>query len=238
MENKTAILKYDLNGLIDKDDKKKIEEETPIPVLMKFEDEVLTAPKYKKKGCKFICWNTDPERDGTDFKAGDVFKAAEEVPEDTTLYAIWKKKNRLIPLIILLCCIILALLAGLWWLLNQEHETAVVEPIPTTEMQDTSSGQIRIKVNSTVNIIDGTMQDLNLQNVNENRLMKCMIKYNGDYIYKSQFIEAGSMITADFINDEELKKGKNEAIAEMYTYDPQTKEKIGQVNAKLILIKK
>ena len=87
------------------------------------------------------------------------------------------------------------LLAAVIWLINQEPETAVLVD-SGRELTSNDTGQIRVSVNTSVNIKDGTMQDLFFSNYNEDRLLQCKIKVDDKYVYESQLIDSGKTIQA------------------------------------------
>ena len=146
------------------------------------------------------------------------------------------KDRLLLALIILLTILLFGGVLSCMYSLNHQ-KTAILSSVDESVMHDTSDGQIRIRIGSYVTIENDTMQNLNFENANENRLMRCLIRLADEdsYCYMSQYIEAGDMITADVIETKDMEAGENEALAELYTYDPETKEQIGQVNVKLVL---
>jgi len=145
-----------------------------------------------------------------------------------------KQRRRMIILIIILLLLLFATGLCIYKLLNTK--TAVI--VRTDEqLHDITDGQMRIRICSDIRVVDGSMQNLNFENINEARLMRCFIRLEGSdkYCYKSQYIEPGEIIVADLIDSSELKRGSNYGIAELYTYDMETKEQIGHVNVKVIL---
>lgn len=224
---RTCFIRYEANGHGDK---------APLASQSKG-NVIVTAPEMKEKGYTFKGWNTKPDGSGVNYAPNKEI-SCDNIPGNTlVLYAVWKQKNKLIVPVIILAAALIAAGFGLWYFLSHQ-KTAVIAPAQVEDTHDTSDGQIRIKISSAVDIKDGTMQNLNFQNINTDRLMKCKIKLEGSdsYIYESQFVEYGEMITADFIKTGSMKSGENLAIAELYTYNTKTKEKIGQVNVKLVLI--
>ena len=92
-----------------------------------------------------------------------------------------------------------------------------------------SSGQLRIRINSAVQIYEETMQDLAFANLNKDRQLECKIKVGDTYIYDSGFIQTGDIVQADVIDTSVLQQGKNTATAEIYSYD-MDKELVSQTN--------
>ena|GEM_PF-7045833 len=76
---KTATLTYDANG----------HGIAPNSVVMKYKEATLVAGSINTDGYTFAGWNTKADASGTTYNAGEVFKEANKVPSDTTLYAIW-----------------------------------------------------------------------------------------------------------------------------------------------------
>jgi DNA-directed RNA polymerase delta subunit len=146
-----------------------------------------------------------------------------------------KRRVQLLAVVFLLT---VTLLGGGWYFtLHFDHtapsKTAVI--VKTQEaLHDTSDGQLRLKMNSAVQIYEDTMQDLNFVNLNEERQLRCKMKVDNIYIYDSGLIKAGDMVQADVIHTAPLKKGQNTVTAEIYNYDMQ-EEMIGQTNVTIDL---
>ncbi len=138
--------------------------------------------------------------------------------------------------IIILIVIILILLAILLPALHSADgiTTAYIEKALAEEITDNSDGMIRIKLNPTVTIKNGVMQDLYFANYNENRLLECKIVCNNKVVYDSGFVQTGDVIVGDFISTEKLSKGANEALCEIYSYD-YDEHLISQTNVEMTL---
>ena len=138
--------------------------------------------------------------------------------------------------IITLIVIILILLAILLSALNRADgiTTAYIEKALAEEITDNSDGTIRIKINPEVTIKNGVMQDLYFANYNETRLLQCKIVSNGAVVYDSGFVQTGDVIVGDYVKTDKLVKGKNEALAEIYSYNYEEKL-ISQTNVEIAL---
>ena len=78
-EEKTAILVYDANG----------HGTAPAAVTMKYTEATNASSDMTARGYRFDGWNTASDGSGTPYAAGAQVKAANVVPENTTLYAQW-----------------------------------------------------------------------------------------------------------------------------------------------------
>ncbi len=142
-----------------------------------------------------------------------------------------KSKKQKILIIVLLIAVVLM---GVWlfYALHADDlrtsKTAVIVQTDE-ELNDMSSGQIRVRINSAVQIYEETMQDLAFANLNQDRQLQCKIKVGDTYVYNSGLIQSGDIIQADVVDISALKQGKNQATAEIYSYD-MDKELIGQTN--------
>lgn len=145
-----------------------------------------------------------------------------------------KDKKIIIGLLILL---IVAISAAAFFFL-QEDKTAVIVNTDQKLQNVDATNQLRIKINPQIEVKENTMQNLYFQNVNENRYMQCKIKLEGaeEYIYESQLLKQGEIIQADVIDESQLRKGYNDATAEIYTYDL-NKEKTAQRDVGIVLVK-
>ncbi len=140
------------------------------------------------------------------------------------------KKQKWIIIILLITVALMG--AGLFYVLSgndlRTSKTAVIVQTDE-ELNDMSSGQIRVRINSAVQIYEETMQDLAFANLNQDRQLQCKIKVGDTYVYNSGLIQSGDIIQADVVDISALKQGKNQATAEIYSYD-MDKELIGQTN--------
>lgn len=142
-----------------------------------------------------------------------------------------KNKKQKILIIVLLIAVVL-MGVGLFYALHSDDlETSKTAVIVQTdeELNDMSSGQLRIRINSAVQIYEETMQDLAFANLNKDRQLECKIKVGDTYIYDSGFIQTGDIVQADVIDTSVLQQGKNTATAEIYSYD-MDKELVSQTN--------
>ena len=148
-----------------------------------------------------------------------------------------KKKTLIIILIIVIAALAAALGFTVVHVLNDNgpSRTAVIEQDNETERNDADeTGQLRIKINPVITVKNDTMQNLNFCNYNEGRLLQCKIKVGDNYVYDSGLLEDGSVLKGDFVETKYLKKGENEALAEIYSYSPE-EDPIGQTNVKVTL---
>lgn len=148
-----------------------------------------------------------------------------------------KKKTLIIILIIVIAALAVALGFTVVHMLNDNgpSRTAVIEQDNDTDLNDVdTTGQLRIKINPVIKVKNDTMQNLNFCNYNEGRLLQCKIKVGDNYVYDSGLLEEGEILKGDFVEMKHLKKGENEALAEIYSYSPE-EEPIGQTNVKITL---
>ena len=146
-----------------------------------------------------------------------------------------KGKGKIIALILILLLIIGALAGFLFYTLNQEEKTAILVETEG-DLTSNETGQVRIVINSSINIEEGTMQDICFANYNEDRDLICKLNVDGEYVYESQLVEPGEMIQADVIDEDKVPDGETEATAEVYSYNDEG-ELMGQTNAKVTLRK-
>lgn len=146
-----------------------------------------------------------------------------------------RDKRRII--IIALLVLIFALIITLVVVLSQDKQTAIIVH-DDKELLSNEAGKIRISINPSINIENGTMQDIYFSNYNEDRYLKCKIIADGDTtVYESPFIAPGEIIQADVIDDKKIKGGQTQATAEIYSYDMDHTQ-IGQSNVNIVLINK
>ncbi len=100
--------------------------------------------------------------------------------------------------------------------------TAVVVEIEES-CHDTAGGDVRIRMCPDVLIENGTMQNLYFSNLNQDRLMKLVIRLDGEKIYDSPFVKEGTMIQADSIDVTRLRPGRNKVLGEVYYYTMEQK---------------
>lgn len=147
-----------------------------------------------------------------------------------------KEKNKYILIIIILIILLIAsIIAGTVIYINKpvQGATAVIQK-QNEELTDNSGGRVRIKINPFVTVKDNTMQNLNFCNYNEDRLLKCKLKLKDSYIYESVLLQEGSLLEGDFVDTTKLKKGENEVLAEVYSYNTDG-TLMGQTNVIIVL---
>ena len=86
-----------------------------------------------------------------------------------------KNKKQKILIIVLLIAVVL-MGVGLFYALHADDlETSRTAVIVQTdeELNDMSSGQVRVRINSAVQIYEETMQDLAFANLNQDRQLQC-----------------------------------------------------------------
>jgi hypothetical protein len=113
-------------------------------------------------------------------------------------------------------------------------QTAVIYQNEEESLNIPESGSIRIVISPVVQVIDKTMQNLGFCNYNKDRLLQCRIRVGEQYVYDSGLLAEGSELIGDFVETEMLKKGENEALAEIYSYTLE-EQPVGQTNVKIIL---
>lgn len=147
-----------------------------------------------------------------------------------------KDKKIIIGLIILLIATVS--IAAVLFLKDKNDKTAVIVNTDQ-ELQDVdTTNQLRVKINPQIVVKQDTMQNLYFENVNKDRYLQCKIRLEDSkkYIYESELISENEIIKADVIDESKLKKGNNNALAEIYAYD-KNKEKTKQTNVKIVLVK-
>lgn len=105
---------------------------------------------------------------------------------------------------------------------------------------DTGQTTTRYRMNTTITVVKGTIQDINFENVNEGKYLRVKIKkdYEKDkeYIYDSGFIPFEKKVVADTLL-KNIDPGTYETIAEVYVYD-ENENQMGQTNFEIKLIVK
>ena len=111
------------------------------------------------------------------------------------------KKQKILIIVLLIAVVMLGV--GLFHALHSDDlETSKTAVIVQTneELSDTSGGQVRIRINSAVQVYEDTMQDLAFANLNEGRQLQCRIKVGDTYVYNSGLIKSGDIVQADVID--------------------------------------
>ena len=151
------------------------------------------------------------------------------------------KINPLFPVIAIL--LLLALIATVVLVMIPREE--VVLPNRYLEENDVgivnnSQTRTRYRMNTTMTIVQDTIQDLNFENVNEGKSLRIKIKKDykndKDYIYDSGLVPFGKKVTADTLI-KSVEPGTYETIAEVFVYDENEKQ-IAQTNFEIKLIVK
>ena len=143
----------------------------------------------------------------------------------------WKERAKTILIIILMIIIIILLLRECD---GRDSATAIIDEPQNVELNDTDSGMVRIKMSPQVNIENGIMKELNFCNYNKDRQLKVVIKCGDKRVYESPMVKSGKILESAQINSGNLKKGENDAIAEVYSYDLNG-NLAGQTNVKIVL---
>lgn len=151
-----------------------------------------------------------------------------------------KKEKKKTIILIIIIILLMAIVAMLGIQLSKPSVTAVILESNEEVHDPDTTGTIRISVEPTITIKQGTMQDLNFFNTNKNRLMSIKIYTQvgdeiKDLVYDSPKIEPNKVIAGDFIDTSKLTKGNNKATVEVYYYDLDG-NLIGQTNVKDITL--
>ena len=133
-----------------------------------------------------------------------------------------KKNDRVKTIVIIILIILLMAALVILGIMKMKTEqpvrTAVLEAIPEEQMTLNDDGMVDVKINQFITVKNGIMQDLQFKNTNVNRVLRCKIKFNDEYVYDSNDLEPGMEIVGDYINTENMKFGTNEAVAEVTSY--------------------
>lgn len=144
-----------------------------------------------------------------------------------------REKKIIIGLVIAL---VVALCFAGYMLFLRDTPTAVLTDTNESLQDADKTNQLAVKMNPSIIVEEGTMQNINFYNLNKNRLLKLIIAVDGEKIYESDFIEPGKIMKADVIDENKLEKEETEAVAEIYSYSLE-KEHIGQTNVEITLTK-
>lgn len=142
-------------------------------------------------------------------------------------------------LLVLLCGLVLS--AYFATLPPKENlvDNRYIEEVEISEVHS-DENSTRYRLNTTLTISRNTIQNLNFENVNEDRYLRLKIKldYENDteYIYDSNLVPFGKRITADTLL-KEVPAGTYHTIAECYSYSLEKKQ-LAQTNFEITLIVK
>ena len=127
-----------------------------------------------------------------------------------------KGERRKTAFIIVLLFVIIALI--LYLMCFGLRGTAVIETDGAVELNDTSTGNVRIIINPVINVKNGVLQNIGFSNFNKDRYLKLRIVANDKVAYESDKIESGSTLQGDYIKPGFKKVGLVDAIAEVTSY--------------------
>lgn len=146
-----------------------------------------------------------------------------------------KTKGIILALILLL---IIAIAASVYFYVSSQNQPTAVITTTDNELNNVDeNNKLRVIMNPAIEVTEGTMQNINFENVNKNRLLKCVISVDGEDIYESDYVKEGEVMKADLIDADKLENGNTPALAQIYSYNAETGERIGQVNVQINLIK-
>lgn len=157
--------------------------------------------------------------------------------EKEGLYYIKSKKFLFILFILMLC----GTLFGCFLMHSQEKPedkifNRYLEEISEDVETNTNSSQTRFKFNSSIIVKRNTIQNLNMENVNQGKSMEMLIKIDDDVVFDSHLIGYKQKLVGDVLK-KELKKGTYDGLAEVYTYKDIDGQpvKVNQTNFKIKL---
>lgn len=139
--------------------------------------------------------------------------------EKDGLYHIKSNKFLFLFLILILCG---TLLSGFLMMKPTDCPQDLVfnrylEEVTEDEKVNTDSTQTRFKFNSYLFVKKNTIQNLNMENLNQGKNMEMIIKIKDDVVFKSHLIGFKQKLVGDVLT-KELPKGVHNGIAEVYTY--------------------
>lgn len=115
-----------------------------------------------------------------------------------------------------------------------------IEEVETSDT-NTDSTSTRYRLNTTLTVVNSTIQNLNFENINEGKYLRIKIKLDyendTDYIYDSELVPFGKKITADTLLRSDVPAGTYQTIAECYSYSLE-KVQLAQTNFVITLIVK
>lgn len=129
-----------------------------------------------------------------------------------------------------------AMTGGVMTLLNRDDDSKINRYVEDTVVEDvnTDVSKTRFRFNTTVTVKKNTIQNLNFENVNEDKTMQIKIKCDDEYVFDSHSIEFGKKLTADVLM-KPLDKGDYDALAEVYTFNSDG-EKTNQTNFNMKIV--
>ena len=146
------------------------------------------------------------------------------------------------PLLVIIPSVLaLTIVLGICLLLFKPKEPEInryIEEVDTTETVNTNDSTTRYRLNSTITVVKNTIQNLDFENVNEDKYLRIKIKLNpddNDYIYDSELVPFGKKIVSDTLNRTGVPAGTYKTIAECFVYSPD-KEQIAQTNFEITII--
>lgn len=144
-------------------------------------------------------------------------------------------------LFIIIALLLTGLMVTIFFMLSRPEEVLINRYIEEndTEIVNTNHSATRYRMNTTMTVIKGTIQNLNFENVNENKYLRIKIlkdASSSEYIYDSGFVPYGKKIVADVLS-ENIATGTYNTLAEVLVYD-ENKEQVVQTNFEVKLIVK
>lgn len=149
--------------------------------------------------------------------------------------------NPLYPILALI--IILGIAVGVYFIARpkEEHleDNRYIEEASTSEVHNDETST-RYRMNTTITVVQNTIQNLDFENINEGKYLRVKIKLDPDndtdYIYDSELVPFGKKVTSDTLL-KEVPAGTYQTIAECYSYSLE-KEQLAKANVKITLIVK
>ena len=143
------------------------------------------------------------------------------------------------PLFLLLLLLLLLLIGfGIYMLLTSNKQVPENPQInryiedAETETLNADSSSTRYRFNTTMTVIKDTIQNMNFENVNEEKYLQIKIKLHPDdedYIFDSGLIPPGKMLTGDALLTH-IEPEEYETIAECYSYGKISEEDFEQLS--------
>ena len=145
--------------------------------------------------------------------------------------------------LILVVIVIFGIAGGVYFITRPKEEQLIdnryIEEANTSEIHSDQSST-RYRMNTTITVVQNTIQNLDFENINEGKYLRVKIKLDPDndtdYIYDSELVPFGKKVTADTLL-KEVPAGTYHAVAECYSYSSE-KEQLSQTNINITLIVK